>query len=82
MESTTKIAAPEGMLKAFREVHEKREAEYDRKALEAALLWLSENPILPTEEWAEYGYDGTNGKGHSATIVHLIGQWQRRMFLR
>jgi len=43
--------------------------------------WLSKNPILPTEEQAQYMYDGKNGLGHSATIQYCMTEWQRRMFL-
>ena len=50
-------------------------------ALEAALLWLSENPIVPTEEQAQYMYDGKNGLGHAGTIRYCMIEWQRRMFL-
>jgi hypothetical protein len=43
--------------------------------------WLSKNPILPTEEQAQYMYDGKNGLGHSATIQYCMTEWQRLMFL-
>ena len=50
-------------------------------ALEAALRWLSENPIVPTEEQAQYMYDGKKGLGHAGTIRYCMIEWQRRMFL-
>jgi hypothetical protein len=77
-----KIVVPQGMLEAachsFGVVPSIDRLE---KAIEAALLWLSENPIVPTEDEAQYMYDGKNGLGHSATIQYCMTQWQRRMFL-
>ena len=47
--------------------------------LEAALLWLSENPIVPGEEWVANTMlnEQMNTKGGLRAV---IAEWQRRMF--
>jgi hypothetical protein len=74
-----KIVIPEGMLKAayepFEEEYEFSWTEmYTRKTLEAALRWLSENPIIPTDQKACELLDAYGHRGYT------FGQWQRRMF--
>ena len=49
-------------------------------ALEAALRWLSENPIVPTLEQAGYMYDGAKG-AHDTVVQYCMTEWQRCMFL-
>ena len=84
-----KIVIPDGMLDAFEDAH----VEYLLKhksdplvpmkacifALEAALRWLSENPIVPTMEQATEMSDS----GHPCVLdgVWYATEWQRRMFL-
>ena len=84
-----RIVIPEGMLDAFEDAH----VEYLLKhksdplvpmkacifALEAALRWLSENPIVPTMEQATEMSDS----GHPCVLdgVWYATEWQRRMFL-
>ena len=91
-----KIVIPEGMLTAaWQAVSSKMktyipgngpgELHVASIAVEAALLWLSENPIVPTKEQlgpvvkecgklsqSLYGYGGW---------IWMITEWQRRMFL-
>ena len=84
--SEKKIVVPEGMLRdAMRAWGESFDSDTQPKILEnileAALLWLKENPISPTEDQAEYMYSGKNGLGHSATVQYCMTEWQRHMFL-
>ena len=91
-----KIVIPEGMLtaawqavsskmKTYIPGHGPGELHVARIAVEAALLWLSENPIVPTKEQlgpvvkecgklsqSLYGYGGW---------IWMITEWQRRMLL-
>lgn len=79
------VKVPEGMLEAaFKAPYSEDVGDGDvRSILEAALRWLMENPIVPTDEQrAELGRlapyeDPGNGKIHSWVAV----EWQRRMFL-
>lgn len=90
-----RIVVPEGMLRAANKACEKEMARLDPskpigyivadamcitdQVIEAALLWLSENPIVPTMQQAN----------EMATLTPLGGsfaqfsatEWQRRMFL-
>lgn len=82
------IKVPDGMLKAALRVvdysdpvsgtYEKR----IRAGLEAALLWWSEHPIMPTTEedakhlCAVYGSFASFGD-----LCAVIEEWQRRMFV-
>jgi len=53
-----------------------------RVALEAALRWLSENPIVPTEEqWGQClkAYDDVGKTGWECAVL-FVAEWQRRMF--
>jgi hypothetical protein len=79
-----RIIVPEGMFTAFIGAENHDGPKWDDrvlyKMLKAALLWLSENPIVPTLEQAEYMYDGAKGS-HSASIQYCMTEWQRRMFL-
>lgn len=84
----TKIQVPPAMLTAARNAgewgsrlltgyeHQQLEA-----SLEAALRWLSENPIVPTKKQLENLWYESQGKGPEGTIEHCIAEWQRRMFL-
>jgi hypothetical protein len=81
-----KIKVPEGMLKALLENMGgigQGEATPE-EALEAALRWLSENPIVPNDEQSNAlwriicGWGKTEYPTYAATIVV---EWQRRMFL-
>ena len=91
--SEMKIKVPEGMLEA---VYEKRsrtfcitDAQNIKVALEAALRWLSENPIGPTMEQAmalrDLAISTSHGYGQvqptMASEVAVVVEWQRRMFL-
>ena len=71
------IKVPEGMMRKVCETY----SDNVHECLEKALRWLSENPIAPTEEQAQYMYDGKNGLGHAGTIRYCMIEWQRRMFL-
>ncbi len=81
-----KIRVPEAMLKAAldaKEMPHRREYEETvRPALEAALRWLSENPIVPTDEQVssmlrilrDPGDQDDNAQG-------ITVEWQRVMFM-
>ena len=77
----TMIKVPEGMLKAALErwpLHgDEDHRTLDR--LEAALQWLSENPIVPTSEQSE---ELAERSGISTgNVQYALSLWQRRMFL-
>lgn len=76
------VKIPEGMLKA---------AMYDdgagylseawmERRLEAALRWLSENPIVPTDKQLEDIASFASAPTHFGVSI-WFQQWQRRMFL-
>jgi hypothetical protein len=78
-----KVIVPEGMLESAKETFIAGCVPSLPRALEAALRWLGENPIVPTDaQRAELGRicpyeDSGNGNVHSFIAV----EWQRRMFL-
>ena len=76
-----KIVVPEGMLSAFKAGRGHQEfgdftQEY-RLGLEYALRWLSENPIVPTDEQTREIFGGARQQALSESIRIWIG----RMFL-
>lgn len=86
-----KVKVPEGMLKEAEGAIEKlipvvyRSAAepYAKIGLEAALIWLSENPIVPTYrqfDELERIYDKPETE-HKEAITAVLVEWQRRMFL-
>ena len=87
----SKIVVPDGMLKAFKDSMDAQCAfvvghDAIELALEAALLWLSENPIVPDDKIAHELWKvaleldpDRNENGHAAK--NLVIEWQRRMFL-
>lgn len=82
-----KIVVPEGMLKAAHiavgnGIYFFGQLNVTRTALEAALKWLAENPIVPTREWLAEQL----GMCHVTLLPEtaasrIIAEWQRRMFL-
>ena len=89
--SEKKIVVPEGMLNAVAETKygdqicsiETAVSLRDgvRKDIEVALRWLSENPIMPTDEQLdEMEGDIRYRVGVNFDIQKLISEWQRRMF--
>lgn len=90
--SEKKIVVPTGMIEAAHvawQMHPIRGYDPDdaiNKALEAAIRWLSENPIVPTrKQWDEIGaspevYGHVYSNSDEAEI-ELCVAWQRRMFL-
>ena len=93
-----KIKVPEGMLKAAfngagKTVQGCPWQEIAAASVEAALLWMSENPIVPTTSQAEVVRDAVDkvmehGKGRllngsmvSDGVIETCVEWQRRMFL-
>lgn len=79
------IKIPKGMLEAALEglgievVHARRK--YVKAALEAALRWLAENPIVPTDEQAKELWNHPkvlHGSEHYAKA--MARDWQRMMF--
>lgn len=55
-------------------------------ALEAAIEWLSKNPIIPTREQAarlRTEYHAEHGIWEEEHfVIWIVNQWQRRMFLK
>jgi hypothetical protein len=78
--SEHRTVVPKGMFQAAKESFWMKTPESLEAALEAALRWLSENPIMPTREQASYMYDGHRG-AHDETVQFCMTEWQRRMFL-
>lgn len=80
--SEKKIVIPEGMLQAgWDAVHEANGIAGVSTVLEAALRWLSENPILPTN-LAESAIYSEWKKDHDLQYpLWILREWQRRMFL-
>lgn len=78
----SKIKVPEGMLKAFHrsEAHDglKWDDNVLENMLEAALRWLSDNPIVPTRDDV---LKMNRGWHFEVEIISAITEWQRRMFL-
>lgn len=54
------------------------------KALEAAFLWLSEHPQVPTDEQAEkiWNEDVTWYRSCAKPVKQIIEAWQRRCFVQ
>jgi hypothetical protein len=54
-----------------------------RIALEAALRWLAENPIVPTDMQCEAMYTSSlnDRRGSTGYVREFSVEWQRRMFL-
>lgn len=80
-----KIKVPEGMLKAAVAEWYVATGERDfciRMILEAALRWLSENPIVPDDEQCLQLWRGSAGADTTADCTrNTVSNWQRRMFL-
>ena len=79
--SEKKIVVPEGMLEAGRSAYSAyvTAGEGARRILEAALRWLSENPIVPTEEQISSMIG--NAPFHRLSVLDGAVEWQRRMFV-
>jgi hypothetical protein len=81
--SEKRYIVPEGMLKAVQNAlvgywhdHTVTSDSSITVVLEAAVRWLSENPIVPTEqEYRDFGVK------FDFQGVKCIAEWQRRMFL-
>jgi hypothetical protein len=88
-----KIVVPEGMLRATWNAMEEHMQTHNfvgcvpgsmcslTVGIEAALLWWSENPIVPTLEQAAELWRVTNGTLKDTWPVSIAVEWQRRMFL-
>ena len=82
-----KIEVPPDMLAAARQAHRQNEDRepgvfLTEKILEAALLWLSNNPISPTPEQAmEIVRSRFDDRVTAVGFVTGAVEWQRRMFL-
>lgn len=82
--SEKKIVVPEGMVQAAEAACDRRNGATCRQQLEAALRWLSENPIVPTDEQAKELQNRYYGDGHlqqGSAFAYAAVEWQRRMFL-
>ena len=80
---SNKIVVPEGMwiagFNATITIADRGEA--TTKCLEAALRWLSENPIVPTSRQERELVDSWIKETSLGKTEHLVTEWQRRMFL-
>lgn len=88
-----KIVVPEGMLKAIAHAYYDNERQgpsmlslYECNRIgEAALRWISENPIVPTKEQVEAIWnslpDARGAYPYWDKTCRVFGEWQRRMFL-
>lgn len=76
--SDKKIVVPQGMRKAV--INAGVFATTDEQ-LEAALCWLSENPIVPTMAQYDAIGDEMTRAGYQFTPWNFAIAWQRRMFL-
>ena len=85
--SREKVNIPAGMLVAAREAHRKFEADepgvfLTARILEAALLWLAENPISPTiKQAADLLFVFRDVPSDLDRIREIALRWQRRMLL-
>jgi hypothetical protein len=84
----TKYAVPDGMILAVvHRVHDEcGTVHYHpqiRTALEAAVLWLSENPIVPNpDQISDIGSCVQHKLGGAVVgYADFVEEWQRRMFL-
>jgi hypothetical protein len=82
----SKYIVPEGMLKAAVRVGPHGCESEIKRIIEAALLWLSENPIVPTPDQMDGCCDDIKGAKSLMMNVHEIAihcsvEWQRRMFV-
>ena len=98
----TKIVVPEGMLEAAWEKvkpFSDMDYGYDRdtlkESLKSAIRWLSENPIVPTEDqaatviqetariqYADRSTPSARPSDHTLRVqIAFLTEWQRRMFL-
>ena len=88
MGEQVKVKVPQGMFNAAMDCHNYiPDHRIIRKELEAALRWLSENPIVPTKEQID-SMIGSNSQLHWGWDTYWrehtsawITEWQRRMFL-
>lgn len=79
-----KVRVPEEMLKAALKGCDMEDYCFDdrdeiRKALESALVWLAEHPIVPTDEQLEK-ITSTEPMPMTDWARWLCQEWQRRMF--
>lgn len=75
-----KIKVPEGMLQAARQAT--KGWDFCPEALEAALRWLSSNPIAPTQSQANDLANAYRGaEPYGCATQYAIAEWQRRMLL-
>ena len=96
--SEKKILVPEGMLKSAvdgqwkesgspssaRNIPQvaKQVEDCVKAGLEAALLWLSENPIVPSKEWMDEQIMSAHHTLTTSTFTtRCIAEWQRIMFI-
>lgn len=80
-----KIVIPEGMLNAACSAQSAKRIDPEgwmivRESLEAALIWLANNPIVPNEEVIS-DISLEMGRVTSGAISKMLQEWQRRMFL-
>lgn len=83
-----KIVIPAGMTAAFEigfapthTVNSRLNLNAGIRGLETALLWLSENPIVPTEEQFSKLYDDLDRVSDGRLTFRAVIEWQRRMLI-
>ena len=87
--SEVKIKVPKGMLDAFHRAENQNGTKWDGAVLdamlEAALRWLTENPIVPTKEQAKDVAQSLlpdfQDRENVGRAILVLVDWQRRMFL-
>ena len=74
------IEVPAGMLSAALNEY----TQFTEKRLAAALLWLAENPIVPSDEqiWEAAKSFGVSYKVNYSVTRQFFSNWQQIMFLR
>ena len=84
--SEIRVKVPEGMLKAACAANDEYSDEgTNRRVLESALRWLSENPIVPTADDVGKILAARSVQGDfpdaGYLAIYVASQWQRRMFV-
>jgi len=84
--SEKNVKVPEGMLKSVASTWEVSSHAISisqaEAIIDAALRWLSENPIVPTDEQVKDCWQGMNPNLSSMGLHRqLLVEWQRRIFL-
>lgn len=75
------IMIPKGMMEAVGYENNAFAQELARRVIISALVWLTENPVLPLDEEAARIVDETHFSTLTARCIEFARLWQQRMFL-